>query len=317
MMAGYDLSSPIVDLFELSQFLCPVSVCVAGSAFRYGIPGGIVLNKFIFALVLFLGVGLAVRAQQYPVYKKKPTPEQLASRQRGKALYKQDCAVCHADNLTGGRGADLIRSVLVRHDKHGNQIGQVVKAGRPDKGMPPFSLSQSQIVDLADYIHSVITVFDLHTRIPGGYPNDIPAARLATGNAAAGKAFFYGAGGCSKCHSPTGDLAGIAKKYDAPTLEQLFINPAGALVFQSSYNPGTTITADVTLKSGKHFTGPLKQNGDIYVSILGTDGWTHTWPRKDIRKLIIHNPMKAHLALLPKWTNKKMHDMFTYLETLK
>lgn len=262
-------------------------------------------------------MGVAARAQQYPVYQKNPTPEQKASRRRGEQLYKKDCAVCHADNLTGGRGADLIRSVLVRHDKDGDRIGPVVTAGRPDKGMPPFALSQSQIADLAAYIHSVITVFDLHTRIPGAYPNDIPAARLATGDAVAGKAFFYGAGGCSKCHSPTGDLAGIAKKYDAPTLEQLFINPAGSLVFQSSYNPGTEITAAVTLKSGGHFSGRLEQNGAFYVSILGADGWTHTWPRKDIRKLVIHNPMDAHLALLPKWTNKRMHDMFTYLETLK
>jgi cytochrome c oxidase cbb3-type subunit 3 len=281
-----------------------------------GIAGGIVPKKLAFAFASFFALVISAWAQ-YPVYPKKPTPEQLASQQRGETLYKQNCAVCHAENLTGGRGPDLIRSALVRRDKDADLIGPVVSQGRVDKGMPPFPFSQSQIADLVAYINSVITVFDLHTRIPGGYPNDIPASQLATGSAAAGKEFFYGAGGCSKCHSPTGDLAGIAKKYDAPTLEQLFINPAGALVFQSAYNPGTTITADVTLKSGQHFAGRLEQNGEFYVSILGTDGWTHTWPRKDIKTLVIHNPMDAHIALLPKWNNKEMHDMFTYLETLQ
>jgi cytochrome c oxidase cbb3-type subunit III len=254
---------------------------------------------------------------QYPPRPPTPTPEQLAAEQRGKTIFQQNCTVCHGENLTGGRGPDLIRSDLVRRDKDGDLIGPVVTQGRPDKGMPPFQFSPSQIADLVAYIHSEVTVFDLHTRIPGGYPNDIPASQLAVGNAAAGKAFFFGAGGCLKCHSPTGDLAGIANRYDPTTLEQLFINPAGALVFQSGYNPGTTITADITLNSGQRFSGRVEQNGEFYVSILGADGWNHTWPRSDITTVVIHNPVQAHIDMLPKWTNKEMHDMFTYLETLK
>lgn len=183
--------------------------------------------------------------------------------------------------------------------------------------MPPFALSQSQVADLVAYIHSEITIFDLHTRMPGGYPNDILPSQLATGSAAAGKAFFYGAGHCSECHSPTGDLAGIAAKYDPTTLEQLFINPAGTLVFQSALNPGTTITAEITLDSGEHFSGRVEQNGEFYVSILGTDGWTHTWPRRDIKTIVIHNPVQAHIDMIPKWNNTDMHNIFTYLETLK
>jgi cytochrome c oxidase cbb3-type subunit 3 len=207
---------------------------------------------------------------------------------------------------------------LTRQDKGGNLIGPVVTQGRSEKGMPPFQFSPSQIADLVAYIHSEITIFDLHTRIPGGYPNDIPASQLATGSAAAGKAFFYGAGHCSECHSPTGDLAHIASRYPDPTdLEQRFINPAGTLVFASAYNPKTTITATVTLKSGKTFNGPLLQNGDGYVSIRGSDGWTHTWPLSDVKTVAVHNPVQAHIDMIPKWNNKEMHDMFTYLETLK
>ena len=44
-------------------------------------------------------------------------------------------------------------------------------------------------------------------------------------NAEAGKGFFYGAGGCSTCHSPTGDLAGIAGKYSAAVLQARFLYP--------------------------------------------------------------------------------------------
>jgi cytochrome c oxidase cbb3-type subunit 3 len=276
-----------------------------------------VLKKLGISAAGFFCFAFLVTAQ-YPPRPPKPTPEQLAAEQQGKTLFQQNCAVCHGENLTGGRGPDLIRSVLTRHDKDGDLIGPVIMQGSPEKGMPAFTqLSQSEIADIVAYIHAQIVVFDLHTRIPGGYPNDIPASQLATGSAEAGKAFFYGAGHCSECHSPTGDLAHIASRYPDPTdLEQRFIDPSGNLVFGAS-NPKTVVTATVTLKDGKTLEGPVLQNGDGYVSIRGSDGWTHTWPSSDVKSVVEHNPTQAHIDMIPKWTNKEMHDMFTYLETLK
>lgn len=288
---------------------------------RPGKFGGAVL-KSISALAAVIFLSALSASAQYPPRPPKPTPEQLAAmqaaEQSGKAIFQQNCAVCHAANLTGGRGPDLIRSALVRRDKNGDAIGPVVTQGRPDKGMPPFQFTQSQISDLVAYIHSEITLFDLHTRVPGAYPNDIPASQLATGDAEAGKAFFDGAGHCSECHSPTGDLAHIASRYSDPTdLEQRLINPAGTLVFASSYNPKTTITATVTLKSGETFEGPLEQNGEFDVSIRDFSGSLHTWPRSDVKTVVVHNPVQAHLDMIPKWNNTDMHNIFTYLETLK
>ncbi len=170
-----------------------------------------------------------------------PKEASQAAVERGKVLFQQNCAVCHGQDLTGGRGPDLIRSSLVRHDKGGNLISPVVMNGRTDRGMPSFPFSQDQVSDIVAYIDSELTLFDLHTRIPGGYPNDIPASRLETGSAEAGKAFFDGPGGCTKCHSVTGDLAGIAKKYEPPDLETHFLYPSGV--------PNT---ATVTLPPARH-----------------------------------------------------------------
>jgi len=217
----------------------------------------------------------------------------------------QNCAVCHGQDLTGGRGPDLIRSTLVRHDKGGDLIGPVVTNGRADKGMPAFPFTSTQVSDLVAFIDSELTLFDLHTRIPGGYPNDIPAERLATGDAEAGKAFFNGAGGCSKCHSVTGDLAGIAKKYNPPDLEVRFLYPSGV--------PSTAV---VTLPSGKKYEGNVLLNDGFYIAIQGTDGWYHSWPRSAV-KVEVTDPLAAHTELLNKYTDADLHNMFTYLETLK
>lgn len=228
-----------------------------------------------------------------------------AAAERGRSLFKQNCAACHGEDATGGRGPDLIRSTLVRHDKNGDQIGPVLTNGRVDKGMPAFSsFSAGQIGDIVAFLQAQLTLFDLHTRF-GPYPNDIPAERLATGSVEAGKAYFYGPGGCSNCHSPTGDLAGIAKKYNPPDLEVRFLYPSG-----------TPSTAIVTLPSGEKYEGTLLLNDGFNVAIQAKDGWYHSWPSNTV-KIEIHDPLAAHAALLEKYTDADMHNLFTYLETLK
>jgi cytochrome c oxidase cbb3-type subunit 3 len=230
---------------------------------------------------------------------------QAEAAERGRKVYLDSCAACHGEDATGGRGTDLIRSSLVRHDKNGDLLSPVITAGRPDRGMPGFPLSEAQVADLAAFLHAQIDLYDMHTRVPGGYPDDIPALRLATGSVEAGKAYFYGAGGCSKCHSPTGDLAGIAKKYSAPDLQQRFLYPAG--------KPST---ATVTLPSGKKYTGTLLLKDDYNVAIRDADGWYHSWPLRAV-VVVVPDPLAEHFALAYKYTNADMHNLFTYLETLK
>jgi cytochrome c oxidase cbb3-type subunit III len=278
--------------------------------------GGNQVRKFALIAVAVFLVVVAMRAQEaspaeggFGPGARGQNSAQVAAQaeaaKRGGTIFKQNCAVCHGEDLTGGRGPDLIRSKLVRHDKGGDLIAPVVSEGRPDKGMPSFPFTPQQVSDLVVYIDSELVLFDLHTRVPGAYPNDIPAERLATGSAEAGKEFFFGAGGCSKCHSPTGDLAGLAKKYSAPDLEQKFLYPAGV-----------PSTATVTLPDGKQFNGTLLLNDGFNVAIRGDDGWYRSWPANAV-KVEVHDPLAAHEALLPRYTDKEMHDVFTYLETLQ
>jgi len=228
-----------------------------------------------------------------------------AAAERGRALFKQNCSACHAEDATGGRGPDLIRSTLVRHDKNGELIGPVITTGRVEKGMPAFSsFTDSETADVVAFLQTQITLFDLHTRF-GPYPNDIPAERLATGSVEAGKAYFNGPGGCNNCHSPTGDLAGIAKKYNPPDLEVRFLYPSG-----------TPSTAVVTLPSGEKFEGTVVLNDGFYIGIQCKDGWYRSWPMSAV-KAEVHDPLAAHAALLEKYTDADMHNLFTYLETLK
>lgn len=234
-----------------------------------------------------------------------PNPMAAKDVQQGQQLFNSSCAFCHGATAKGSAtGVSLVDSSLVRHDKGGDLITPIVQNGRVSKGMPAFPIyDAAQIADIAAFLHARIAITDsVETSGPrGGYE----LQHLLTGNAAAGKAFFEGPGGCTKCHSSTGDLAGIAKKYQPTELESRFLYPSD-----------TVSTATVTLSSGKIISGALQHLDPFYVAIVDHEGHYHSWSLPG-PKVVVHNPLQAHIALLGRYTNKDVHDVFAYLETLQ
>lgn len=219
----------------------------------------------------------------------------------GKREFQQLCAFCHGADGRGATGPDLIRSSLVNHDENGNLIGPVVRSGRPEKGMPAFQLSDLQIRQLADFLHAEAHLASSVTQREFEYPLD----KLLIGSAAAGRAYFNGAGQCTQCHSPAGDLAHIGSKYKPIDLQTRIAFPSGTL-------PNVTVTDS----SGKTFTGAQVYADEFTISLRDGSGWVHEWNRNKV-KAEINDRLAAHVALLNKYTDKDIHDLLAYLETLK
>jgi cytochrome c oxidase cbb3-type subunit 3 len=220
----------------------------------------------------------------------------------GQALFLQNCGFCHGRDAGGGEtGPDLTGSKLVTEDAKGDKIGSVIRNGRPDKGMPRFNLSDPEIAALVTFIHRRREYAEAH---PGGRRR-VDVADLQTGNAEAGKQYFNGAGGCSSCHSPTGDLAGVAKRHQGLRLEQRMLYP-GRIPAKLS----------VTLPSGETLTGTLAYRDEFTIGLRDADGWYHSWPASDV-KATIDAPAEAHATLLEKYTDADIHNLMAYLQTLK
>lgn len=225
-----------------------------------------------------------------------------ASASEGKSLFQQNCGFCHGPDARGASGPDLIRSALVSHDVNGNLIGEVVHNGRPQKGMPAFQLSDVQIHQIADFLHSEAKIAaSVAQRVPLEYP----VAKLLVGDANAGQAYFNGTGKCSGCHSPTGDLAHIATKYKPIDLQ-------GRIVFPSGMEPRLVVVDG----AGRKFEGEQVYADEFTVSLRDAAGWRHTWPRRQV-KVDARDPLVEHVRLLRIYTDKNIHDLFAYLETLK
>ncbi len=241
----------------------------------------------------------------------QPTPQQRVPRTedptavaRGRSLFISTCGFCHGNDATGSRAPDLVRSAVTLRDDNGNTLGPVIRNGRPDKGMPSFAtLKDDQIASIVAFLHHQADAALHSAHVPGDYP----LAKLLTGNAEAGKEFFSGAGGCSGCHSPTGDLAGIAKKLSPINLQQ-------EMVYPSSKHAKKTAT--VTLPDGSRFQGTVVDDDEFSIAIIGQDGWYHSWPKSEV-KSEIQDPLAAHRELMGKYTDADLHNLFAYLETLK
>lgn len=221
--------------------------------------------------------------------------------ERGRKQFAQSCGFCHGPDATGARGPDLLRSPVVAHDVKGDQIGQVIHQGRPDKGMPAMPLSDAEVLDIAAFLHARAKEALHSASVPKAYPLE----RMLTGNAEAGKTFFEGSGGCNKCHSATGDLAGVAGKHSPIDLEARMLYPQGKHA-----------TATVTLPSGEQVKGEVKHADDFVIALIDTSGWYRSF-RRDQVKVELQHPLAAHRDLLEKLTQADVHNVFAYLETLK
>ena len=74
---------------------------------------------------------------------------------RGKTVYIAQCITCHGTRARGGdRGADLVRSVVVLHDRYGSTIGPYLAQGHP--AGKPVALTQDQTVDLSHFLHQQV-----------------------------------------------------------------------------------------------------------------------------------------------------------------
>jgi cytochrome c oxidase cbb3-type subunit 3 len=219
----------------------------------------------------------------------------------GKSAFQQKCAFCHGKDTGGGEdGPDLTRSKLVGEDKNGDKIGPVVRNGKPATGMPSFTVSDPELGELVAFIHTQRTIAESLN----GKRKGVDTSDLRTGNLEAGKAYFNGAGRCSTCHSPTGDLAGVAKRNDGLKLMERVLYPRGAKGKMT-----------VTLPSGQTVTGEEAYQDEFTVALRDASGHYRSWPTSKV-KFKVDSPAEVHVELLPKYTDTDLHNLMAYLLTL-
>ena len=231
-----------------------------------------------------------------------PLPVHSEQAEKGKGIFEQNCAFCHGRDAMGGEsGPDLTRSKLVISDSGGDKISNVVLNGRIEKKMPAFSFSRDEMQAVVAFLHAQVASA---AGMKGGR-RGVDVEDLQTGNVAAGKQYFEGAGGCVKCHSATGDLAGVASKYEGLQLEERMLYPKDVK---------SKVT--VTPPGGQAMSGELAYLDEFTVGLRDNDGVYHSWKISGV-KYSVDAPVEAHVALFPKYTDDDIHNLMAYIQTLR
>ena len=251
-----------------------------------------------------------------PGQKRPPgDPAQIA---RGKTLFGVNCRSCHGADLRGGDmgGPNLLRSQVALRDLNGELIVPIIQGSRQQMGMPAIPISPDDAKAVAAYVRSVIETIGTQGKPPD---EGRPAPSILVGNASEGKSYFEVK--CSSCHSPTGDLQGIATRISDPKMLQTAWVAGGERRGRGEETPkesARTPKVAVTLSSGESVEGNLVRIDDFLVTMELADGTQRTFRRNgDVPKVVVHDPMKIHRDMLAQYTDKDIHDVTAYLVTLK
>ena len=279
------------------------------------------IRRVAFVAVVWL-LPLAVAAQQTPAPSGRgriggigigaypQRNEDQAAVERGRSAFGTNCAFCHGADIRGGDGGpSLLRSALVLDDKNGELIGPVIRAGRPDRGMPAFAMTTEQISDLAAFMHSF--------RVAGYDASRDRPSSIVVGDAATGEKYFTET--CATCHSVTSDLQGIATRFTDPRLlQQSWLMP-GSVVGRGAPPPARPRppTATVTLPSGEKIQGQLERVDDFVVALKTSAGGRRSFRVASGVQVSIADPLQPHRDLLRRYKDADIHNVTAYLVTLK
>jgi len=235
----------------------------------------------------------------------KASPAQVEA---GRTRFAAQCGFCHGRDAAGGEtGPDLTRSAVVAEDVSGDKIGPVVRAGRPDKGMPPFTMPDADLTAIVAFIHDATAKA---ASLNGGR-RSVDPADLETGNSDAGKRYFNGAGGCAACHDVAGAFATVGTRFQGLALLQRMLYPGSGRGGQLPARPMVTVTP----LSGTPVTGRLASRDEFTIALTDADGWNRSWP-VDRVKIAVQDPLQAHVDQLAKYTDADMHDVLAYVRSL-
>ena len=294
----------------------------------------------------------AAQAPAVPQVARSPVVDQ-AAHDRGRALWASHCIDCHGSQARGSdTGPNIIRARVTNFDRSaveaGSVLGPFLKAGHPTQSQKPSaSFTSEEVVALANFLRQRVNDTMRGSAL-------FTAGDIVVGNPQTGEAYFKGEGGCAACHNATTrNLAGIATRIPEPVdLQQRMLfpftggrgrgarggppgaapnvappvggGPAGAATATAAAaRPATTpvdrnaVTVTITQASGSPISGALVAESDFYVTVRELDGTVRVVRRTPGMKVTKDNPLQAHIDLLDRVSDKQIHDLVAYLETLK
>src|SRR5215469_2194011 len=210
------------------------------------------------------------------------------------------CSYCHANDGTGGRGANLTLGEY-RFGGSDAELFETIRNGIPESDMPPTRGPDQEIWRLAAFVKRLGSQ-GLEEKAPG--------------DAAAGKTVYDTKGGCAGCHmidqrggilGP--DLTRVGRRRSLKYLEESIISPEADLPL--AYRGVRVVTA-----SGETVTGIRLNEDDISIQLRDMSGNLRAFLKDKVKEIRRDQPslMPAYRTALGK---QEIEDLVAYLSSLK
>jgi putative heme-binding domain-containing protein len=243
---------------------------------------------------LFLSQSAAAQQAQAA---KPSAPAQKQPALAGRQIFDSNCAGCHGlDGRGGERGPDIsTRPQIVQLPDE--DLRAVVQTGRPAAGMPPFASLGTRIDGLVAYLRFLQGASGVGVETPG--------------DAAKGKALFFGKGRCSECHMVQGQggfLGRDLSTYGVMSAKEIRKNIENA--------GGNVRMRTVKMRSSQEITGVVRNEDNFSMQLQSPDGSFHLVSRSDIAAIeTLPEPvMPANYAKL--LSDAEFEDLVKFLVTV-
>lgn len=210
------------------------------------------------------------------------------------------CSYCHANDGTGGRGANLTNGEY-RFGGSDEQLFETIRNGIPGSDMPPTRGPDPEIWQLVAFVK----------RLGSQGLNE-----KASGDAAAGKLIYDTKGGCAGCHSihNTGgilgpDLTRVGRRRSLRFLEESIIRPEADL-------PLDYRAVRVVMASGETVIGIRLNEDDVSIQLREVNGSLRAFLKDSLKEVRRDSPslMPAYGSAL---SQKEIEDLVAYLSSLR
>jgi cytochrome c oxidase cbb3-type subunit 3 len=217
----------------------------------------------------------------------------------GKKIFESQCALCHGQTGTGGRGPSLNRAKLGRAPDD-EELGKVISNGIEPEMPGAWQLNAHEVSSVAAYVRSL---------------GALPPEKLP-GNATAGERLFQSKG-CAGCHVVAGKGAGFG-----PELTEIGTRRNGAHLRQAILKPATLLPEGflyvaATTQSGATVRGIRVNEDSFNIQIKDARGQFHSFVKldlKELRRLRGETPMPSYEGSL---STAELDDLVAYLASLK
>ncbi len=217
----------------------------------------------------------------------------------GAQQYEDSCAVCHGGDGSGGKALSLITPNMVAMSDA--DLTKAVRDGTAG-GMPPYAqLGDENIAAIVRYLR----------KLQG--QSDTGATTAVTGDAAAGRALYFGKAQCSSCHMVQGsggfmaaDLTAYGRSHAAGAIRQAIVTPDTPLAPESR-------VVEVQTKAGTKLSGVIRHENNFNIDLQTEDGRYHFLVRSDLADVHYTDHSLMPHDYGTQLTAKELDDIVSYL----